>query len=429
MTAPAPLPFYTMDDFPLGGATVLLRLDINSPINPVDGTFLDDTRVQAHLQTLRELAHSKVVVLAHQSRPGKADFTTMREHARTISVLLRRPTKYVDDLFGSQAVSKVREMADGDVVVLENTRFYAEEEALAGKPLEAQANSHIVRRLAPEADYFVNDAYAASHRVQPTLVGFTRAMPSMAGRLMEREVEAVTRALSPKERPAVAVLGGAKVDDSIDVMENMLARGSVDTVLTGGVVANIALIASGVDVGEGSRSFIEKELDNGGALVERTRKAIEAHPGAVRVPTDVAVNDSGQRVGLPVASLPSAHPIFDIGLDTMTEYRRILGGAKVIVANGPMGVFEVEQFSVGTRGILEAIGASDAYKVVGGGHTAALVAQLGLADRVDHISTGGGALIQHLSGKPMPVIEALKESKRLHLEGKIKHRRGPGAKT
>jgi phosphoglycerate kinase len=412
-----------MDDFPLGGATVLLRLDINSPINPVDGTFLDDTRVQAHLQTLRELAGSKVVVLAHQSRPGKADFTTMREHARNISVLLRRPTKYVDDLFGSTAVARIRAMADGEVIVLENTRFYSEEEALAGKSIDAQANSHIVRKLTPEADYFINDAYAASHRDQPTLVGFTRTMPSMAGRLMEREVQAVARSLNPSERPAVAVLGGAKVDDSIDVMEHMLARKAIDAVLTGGVVANIALLASGVDVGQGSRAFIERELPDWKGLVERTRKAMQAHPGVVRVPHDVVVNEGGQRVGIKVDALPNANPIFDIGLDTMTEYRHMLAMAKVIVANGPMGVFEVEQFAVGTRGIMDAIADSSAYKVIGGGHTAALVTQLGMADRVDHVSTGGGALIQHLSGKPMPVIEALKESKRLHLEGKIAHRR------
>lgn len=424
MSASEPLPFYTMDDFPLGGATVLVRLDINSPLNPVDGTFLDDTRVQAHVQTLKELAHSKVVVLAHQSRPGKADYTTMREHARTLSVLLRRPTKYVDDLFGSQAISKVRGMSDGEVLVLENTRFYAEEEALAGKPIEVQSKSHIVGKLSPEADYFINDAYAASHRIQPTIVGFTRTMPSMAGRLMEREVEAVRRALDPRERPSVAVLGGAKVDDSIDVMENMLARGSVDAVLTGGVVAHVALLAKGVDIGEGSRNFVERELDNGGDLVERTRKAMEAHPGVIHTPTDVVVNEGGQRIGLKVEELPNANPIFDIGLDTMTAYRKVIDAAKVIVANGPMGVFEIEQFAVGTKGIMDAIGEAKAFKVIGGGHTAALVSQLGLTKRVNHVSTGGGALIQHLSGKPLPAIEALKESKRLHLDGKIKHRRG-----
>jgi phosphoglycerate kinase len=412
-----------MDDFPLAGATVLLRLDINSPINPIDGSFLDDTRVREHLTTLRELAHSKVAVMAHQSRPGKSDYTTMREHARTIQGLLRRPTKYVDDLFGSNALLQIQAMADGDVLVLENTRFYAEEEALADKPTDVQAKTHLVRKLAGAADYYVNDAYAASHRAQPSLIGFTRLLPSMAGRLMEREIAAVERALHSGEHPTVAVLGGAKVDDSVDVMEHMLRNGSVDTVLTGGVVANIALLASGIDIGKGSMAYLEKEMPQWNELVERTKKAMAAKPGAVKAPIDVVINQGGHRVGLKSNALPSNDPIFDIGLDTMTEYRRILEGAKVIVANGPMGVFELEEFAVGTHGVMDAIASSRAYKVVGGGHTAALVSQLGIAGKIDHVSTGGGALINHLSGKAMPVVEALKESKKLHLEGKIKHER------
>jgi phosphoglycerate kinase len=412
-----------MADFPLGGATILLRLDVNSPINPLNGSFLDDTRVREHLTTLRELAGAKVVVLAHQSKAGKEDYTSLKEHARAIQTLTRRPTKFVDDLFGSHAISEIRAMTDGEIIVLENTRFYAEEELLAGKPFDAQAKSHIVRKLAPEVDYFINDAYAAAHRSQPTLVGFTRALPSMAGRLIEKEIAALNRALRSGQHPAVAVLGGAKVDDSIDVMEAMVKNGSVDTVLTGGVVANIALLASGANLGKGSIAYLDKEVPNWKDLVARAGAIMKAKPGAVRAPSDVVVNRAGRRVGLQVKSLPDPDPIFDIGLDTMIEYSRALLGAKVIVANGPMGVFEVEEFAVGTRGVMEAIARSSAYKVVGGGHTAALVTQLGMSSKIDHVSTGGGALISHLGGKPMPVLDALAESKKLHLEGKIKHRR------
>ena len=412
-----------MSDFPLGGATVLVRLDVNSPINPIDGSFLDDTRVREHLPTLRELGGSKVVVLAHQSKAGKEDYTTLREHARVIGNLVRRPTKYVDDLFGSHAVNEIRAMKDGEIIVLENTRFYAEEELLAGKPFDAQAKAHIVRRLAGEVDYFINDAYAASHRSQPTLVGFTRAVPSMGGRLVEKEMAAVQRAMHGGEHPAVAVLGGAKVDDSIRVMKNMLTSGSIDTILTGGVVANIALAAAGVKLGAASEAYLEKEIPTWRDLVAETSALMKAKPGAVRLPTDVVLNTKGHRIGVKVTSLPSPDPIFDIGLDTMTEYSRVLLGAKVIVANGPMGVFELEEFAVGTRGIMDAIARSSAYKVVGGGHTAALVTQLGMANKVNHVSTGGGALISHLGGESMPVLQALAESKKLHLDGKIKHRR------
>lgn len=423
VTPGPPLPFYTMADFPLGGATVLLRLDVNSPLNPIDGTFLDNTRVREHLPTLKELAGSKVVVMAHQSRAGKGDFTSLREHARAIQTLTRRPTKYVDDLFGSHALNEIRTMTDGDIVVLENTRFYAEEELLAGKSFDSQAKTHLVRKLAAEVDYFINDAYAAAHRSQPSLVGFTRALPSMAGRLVEKEIAAIDRALHSGSHPAVAVLGGAKVDDSIDVMDAMVKKGSIDTVLTGGVVANIALIAAGAELGKGSMAYLEREVPLWKELAERTRSIMKGKPGVVRVPSDVVVNRGGHRVGLHVHSLPDPDAIFDIGLDTMIEYSRTLLGARVIVANGPMGVFEIEEFAIGTRGIMDAIARSSAYKVVGGGHTAALVAQLGISSRIDHVSTGGGALISHLGGKPMPVLDALAESKKLHLEGKIKHRR------
>ena len=423
MTPGPPLPFYTMGDFPLGGATVLLRLDVNSPINPLDGSFLDDTRVREHLTTLRELAGSKVVVMAHQSKAGKEDYTALKEHARVIGNLTRRPTKYVDDLFGSHAVSEIRAMKDGDIVVLENTRFYAEEELLSNKSFDLQAKAHIVRRLAPEVDYFINDAYAAAHRSQPTLVGFTRVLPSMGGRLVEREMAAIERALHSGSHPAVAVLGGAKVDDSIAVMKNMLKNGSIDAVLTGGVVAHIAMMAAGVKLGEGSEAYLEKDVPAWRDLVAQTQAIMKERPDAVKVPTDVVVNHAGHRLGLKASALPHPDPIYDIGLDTMTAYAKIIAEARVIVANGPVGVFELEEFAVGTRGIMKAIADSKAYKVVGGGHTAALVTQLGMAGKVDHVSTGGGALISHLGGEPMPVLQALTESKKLHLEGRIKHRR------
>lgn len=423
MTHGRELPFYTMDDFPLGGATVLLRVDVNSPINPLDGSFLDDTRVREHLPTLRELEHSKTVVLAHQSKAGKEDYTPLNEHARHIQLLTRRPVKYIDDLFGSHAVGAIRSMNDGDLIVLENTRFYAEEELLANKPFDAQAKSHLVRKLASEVDYFVCDAYAAAHRSQPSLVGFTRVLPSMGGRLMEREIAAIDKALHGGLHPAVAVLGGAKVEDSIAVIGEVLKNGAIDTVLTGGVVANIGLAATGHELGKGSEDYLNKEIPGWKELVAKTALMMKARPGAIKVPTDVVVNHDGHRVGIKASALPHPDPIFDIGLDTMTEYARILRQARVILANGPVGVFELEEFAIGTTGIMNAIASSPAYKVVGGGHTVALVAQMGLVGKIDHVSTGGGALITHLSGQPMPAIQALIESKKLHLEGKIRHKR------
>src|SRR2546430_8015252 len=180
--------FFTMDDFDLLGRTVLLRVDINSPVDPATGQLLNDARIREHLVTLKELRHSKVVLLAHQSRPGRDDFTTLEAHAERIGALLGRPVRYVSSLFGKPAIEAIESMRTGDVVVLENTRFYSEEEALADAKLEKMAKTHIVRRLAPHASYFVLDAFAAAHRAQPSLVGFCDVLPSLAGRVMEREL-------------------------------------------------------------------------------------------------------------------------------------------------------------------------------------------------------------------------------------------------
>src|SRR5207302_96996 len=233
--------FFTMDDFDLSGRTVLLRVDINSPVDPATGQLLNDARIREHMTTIRELRHSKVVVLAHQSRPGKDDFTTLEAHAARIEVLLGHPVRYVPSLFGKPALDAIEKAVVGDVVVLENTRFYAEEEALADAKLEKMAATHIVRSLAPHADYFILDAFAAAHRAQPSLVGFCDVLPSLAGRVMERELTMLTKAVQNPDHPKVAHLGGVKADDSIAVARHLLEKDVVDTVLTSGGVANIFL--------------------------------------------------------------------------------------------------------------------------------------------------------------------------------------------
>src|SRR5437870_13712715 len=218
--------FFTMDDFDLAGHTVLLRVDINSPVDPATGQLLNDARIREHLTTIRELRHSKVALLAHQSRPGKDDFTTLEAHAERIGALLGRPVRYVSSLFGRPAIEAIDAMQVGDVIVLENTRFYAEEEALADAKLDKMAKTHIVQRLAPHAEYFILDAFAAAHRAQPSLVGFCDVLPSLAGRVMERELTMLTQAVLNPEHPKVAHLGGVKADDSIAVAHTCSRRTS-----------------------------------------------------------------------------------------------------------------------------------------------------------------------------------------------------------
>src|SRR5712691_11204105 len=242
--------FFTMDDFDLSGRTVLLRVDINSPIDPATGELLNDARIREHLLTIRELRGTKVVLLAHQSRPGKDDFTTLEVHAERIAALLGRPVRYVPSLFGRPAIEAIESMHVGDVIVLENTRFYSEEEALADAKLEKMAKTHIVERLAPHADLFVLDAFAAAHRAQPSLVGFCEVLPTLAGRVMERELTMLNEAMHSEARPKLAVFGGVKADDSVAVTNHMLGSGLADRVLTTGGVASLFLAAQGVALGK-----------------------------------------------------------------------------------------------------------------------------------------------------------------------------------
>jgi len=225
--------FYTIDDFNVLGKTVLVRVDINSPVDPLTGLLLDDTRIRLHAETIAELADkgAKTVLIAHQSRPGKKDFTTLEQHAEALSKLLNRPVIYVDDIFGSNARASIKSLNNGDILLLENVRFYSEE-TLQREPAQ-QAETHMVSLLSPLVDLFINDAFAAAHRSQPSLVGFAVKIPSAAGRVMERELKALYSAVSNVERPCVYVLGGVKVDDSIRVMENALEEASADYILMG----------------------------------------------------------------------------------------------------------------------------------------------------------------------------------------------------
>lgn len=415
-----PKDFFTMDDFDLKGKTVLLRVDINSPINPSTGEILDDTRICHHIKTIGELYDSKVVLLAHQSRPGKKDFTSMKKHAKRLSNRLGKKVTYVDDFFGSRALTTVKNLKRGEVALLENARFYAEEHVLKGKDYSIQAGSHMVSHLCKHADYFINDAFAAAHRAQPSLTGFTEVLPSLAGRVMGREITMLEKALHNTERPSIAVLGGIKVFDTLEVMRNMLENNVVDKVLTTGIVANIFLLARGHDLGEPNISFLEREVGGYNELTEQAKGLDDEFGERIAIPTDLVLNDNGKRKAIHSDDLPAKLQIFDIGLDTAVGYRKQILEAKNIILNGPAGVFEIEEFAVGTTIIYNAIAESKGFSVIGGGETVAAARNLNLEGKVDHISIGGGACISFLAGKSMPAIEALKRSKKLYEEGHYK---------
>ena len=400
--------FLTMDDFYFKDKTVLVRVDFNSPIDPQTRKILDDTRIRAHAETIKELSRkdAKVVVLAHQGRPGDPDFAPLKQHAEILGNILNMPVKYVDDIFGDRAQKAIKELRSGEVLVLENVRTFPGE-MKKGTP-EEHAKSEFVRKLAPLADVFVNDAFAAAHRAHASIVGFTALLPSLAGRIMERELKALTRVLKTPEKPCIYILGGVKADDCLKISDYVLKTDVADHVLTGGVVGHLFLAAKGFKLGKPTMDFLEEKGLIG--LVPGIKKLLDTYPGRVKVPIDLAVEVEGRRKEISVNELPTNYQIYDIGAKTVERYGEVIRGARSIVISGPMGVFENKEFVFGTKKIFEAIAESKAFSLVGGGHTIAAVEQLGLADKMSYISTAGGALIEFLMGERLPGVEALEKA-------------------
>ena len=399
----------TLDDFDFKGKTTLVRVDFNSPIDSNTKRILDDTRIRAHGEsTIRELSQkgAKVVVLAHQGRPGDADFTPLKEHAEILGRILGKPVKYVDDVFGEEAQGAIKELKDGETLVLENVRTFVDEQK-KGTP-EDHAKTEMVEKLAPLADVFVNDAFAAAHRAHVSMVGFTPVLPSAAGRIMERELKALGRVLQNPEKPCLYILGGAKADDSLRISQYVLKNNIADHILTGGVVGHLFLAAKEIDLGKPNMDLLEKNELMG--LIPGIKEIMNNYPGKIEVPLDVAAEMDGKRQEISVNKLPTMYPIFDVGAETVQKYTSLIQDAKSIVISGPMGVYENKEFLFGTQKTLEAIAASKAFSLVGGGHTIAAVEEFGLVKKMGYVSTAGGALIEFLMGEQLPGVTALEKA-------------------
>ncbi|WYM87083.1 phosphoglycerate kinase [Methanolobus sp. WCC5] len=395
--------YLTIDDFDVNGKTILVRVDLNTPMD-TEGNILDDMRIKSHIPTIKDLEDAKVVLMAHQSRAGKKDFTTMKPHSMVMSQYLGKDVKYVDDIFGTYARSSISSMENGDVILLENVRFYSEESI--ERSAKDHTGTHMVRKLSPLVDIFLNDAFAVSHRSHLSIMGFTETLPSGAGRVMEKEISSLDRGIKGGERPCIFVLGGAKVDDSLKVAENVLVNGGADRVLVTGVVANVMLAAAGVDIGPVNLDFIESQGYK--EQITRAKQVLDRFNGKIGIPQDVAFNDGGERVEVQVSELPDGNlPINDIGLETIVAFCEEIKNAKTVVLNGPAGLSEVEPFALGTHEIIRAAINSE-YSIAGGGHISAEIRNLGFEDKFSHLSTGGGACIDYLAGEDLPGIEALK---------------------
>jgi phosphoglycerate kinase len=390
----------TLDDLAVADTTVGVRVDINSPLRP-DGRLADDARLRAHVGTLDELLDrgGKVAILAHQGRPGGDEFAGLDDHAARLDDLLEYPVGYCDGTFSSDARAAVADLAPGEAVLLENTRFYSEE--YMELPASEAAETFLVQRLAPVFDAFVNDAFAAAHRAQPSMIGFPLEVDSYAGRVMERELDVLGN-IDDTPTPRVYALGGAKIADALDVARSVLERGLADTILTSGMAGNAFLAASGVDIGAPSREAI---LDRDATAIEQAESLLAEYGDAIHVPEDVAVDRDGERWEVDVADLPVDYPALDVGEATIAAYADVFETAGTAILNGPPGVFEDEQFATGTREIFGAATNAE-YSIVGGGDTAAALRQLGI-EGFDHVSTGGGAALRMLTDGELPAVDVL----------------------
>jgi len=401
----------TLDDVRLGGKVVLYRVDVNSPLEPSTGAFLDDSRLRAIIPTLNSLKNSKVVMIGHQSRPGKIDFTDMSQHADRISRLIGKKINFVADICGDLAIETISNLKVGEILFLDNIRMHDDENSMKKASPEETASSEIIQKLAPLIDAYVTDAFAAAHRNSPSLTGFSEIVPCIAGRLMAKEIDNLQIAVNDPPRPYIAILGGTKCDDSLRVAKNLIDKNIIDTIPVVGVVGNMMLWASGVDIGEVNKSFIRNTL--GEDFQETWDMAVylyENHSEYFLLPTDVAIEVDGNRVAMNVKKLPTNYPIYDIGISTLMQIRPLMINAGCILWNGPASYFELPGFAFGTIEILNMCTESSAVTIVGGGHTSALVSNRGVVDLVTHNSTGGGACLTMLSGGFMPVLDSLARS-------------------
>ncbi len=386
-------------DHDVKGKKILLRVDLNSPVK--DGMIAGSERIKAHAKTINEISErgAAVIVLAHQGKKGSPDFLHLEQHARMLHRILGKDVAYVDDVVGSEAKKAITRMKPGDILVLDNVRLLECENTTDGK---------IVEGLSPLVDYFVLDALSVAHRKHSSVMGFFKKIPCFAGDILSAEIDAMKNVRS--SRDVTFFLGGSKVSDSFRIMENWLQDGRARIVLVGGALSVLLLYAKGFNIG-GSREFLENSdlLDD----VDKARKILEKYDGKIMLPADVGLSVDMKRVECDADKITEGQ-VWDIGGKTIEEYRRVIYNSKCVVMNGPAGVYELEDFSKGTRAVLEAIARSDAYSLLGGGHTINAINLFGMKkEHFSYISLSGKAMIEFLCGNELPGITALDENEKL----------------
>ena len=383
----------SVKDIDVKGKRVLVRVDFNVPIK--EGKIKDDTRIRAAMPTIQYLIEqgAAVILCSHLGRPKdqpEPEFS-MKPVAEYLGKLLGKPVAFAEDCIGPAAEQAAAALEPGGVLVLENTRFHKG---------ESKNDPEMAKQLASLADVYVNDAFGSAHRAHASTEGVAKFLPAVAGFLLEKEIQYLDQAVENPKRPFVAILGGAKVSDKIGVIKNLLTK--ADTVLIGGGMANTFFKAQGYPVAD---SLVEDEA------LDTARELVALGGGKLRLPVDVVIadkfEDGAASKVIDVGPVPDGWRILDVGPQTVASFSKVIAEAGTVVWNGPMGVFEMPNFAKGTFAIAKAVADSQAISIIGGGDSAAAIAQSGLADKISHISTGGGASLEMLEGIPLPGLAAL----------------------
>lgn len=385
----------TIRDVDFKGKKVLVRVDFNVPIK--EGKVTDDTRIRAALPTIEYLLKqgAAVILFSHLGRPkgGPDPKYSMKPVAEYLSGMVSAPVKFAEEAAGPKATAAAGSLKPGEILVLENTRFF---------PGEEKNDQELAKQFAGLADVFVMDAFGSAHRAHSSTEGVARYLPAVAGFLMEKEIQYLGQAISNPERPFVAILGGAKISDKIGVIRNLLSK--ADAILIGGAMANTFFKAQGYPMGD---SLVENEV------LDLARELLQEGGTKIHLPVDAVISTAGdgsaEQKTIPIGPVPDGWRILDIGPETVQKFSKVINNAKTVVWNGPMGLFETPAFAKGTFEVARALAESKAASIVGGGDSAAAIQQSGLADKITHISTGGGASLEMLEGITLPGVAALQD--------------------
>ena len=406
----------TLDDFDYADKKVICRVDINSPLDPNTKSIVDDNRMVKSLPTIQELNErgAQLVLLAHQGDTlDYQNLIGLEQHAAMLSELLGRKVNFVDDVAGPAAQKAIHNVKTGEIFLLNNVRYLTEEVSsfvdYVKLSFEEQAQTRLVRNLAPLADLYVGEAFAAAHRSAPSLCGFPEVLPTAGGRLFIDEFSAMSKVKDNPEHPCVFVLGGAKISDAFAMMSEVLGQGSADFVLTSGLTGEVMLLAAGKKLGQESEQHIkDRGLEQ---FIQPARELQEKFPDKLYYPIDVAIDRSG-RVEVDVIDLPVHELIVDIGHKTVRQYMDIINQARTIFVNGPAGIYEQEVGAFGTEALWQGIADAPGYSVIGGGDSVASSRKFGVKDRLGYVCTSGGGLVRFLSGKELPVVTSLRRAAR-----------------